>query len=133
MYQPINFDSYQKQANDLVSKINQLQQYPPVLQPVTAPIPVIPPHIDYVKGIDGAKEFLAKMPANGNAVLMDYDNAIFYVVSKDANGNAAPVAYAHFTLETEKAPEEPVYVTKADFDQFKDELKKMLEQKGAKA
>lgn len=129
MYPQPNLESYQRQANDLLAKIGQLQQYQqqfPVQQ-----IPVAPPHIDYVKGLDGAKEFLNKMPANGNMILMDHDEAVFYVVSKDANGDAAPIAFAHFTLETEKPPEKPEYVTKKDFEKFRDELKDML-QKGNK-
>ena len=128
MYPPNNFETYQKQANDLAAQINQLQKlqqtsYPGSLTPF---VPSPPPHIDYVQGIDGAKEYLKNMPANGQAVLMDKDEAKFYVVSKDANGNAAPVAFAHFTLETEQTPEVPEYVTKRDFETFKAELKTML-------
>ena len=127
MYPQPNLESYQRQANDLLAKIGQLQQYQQ--QFPAQQIPVVPPHIDYVKGLDGAKAFLSKMPANGSTILMDHDEAMFYVVSKDANGDAAPIAFAHFTLETEKPPEKPEYVTKKDFDLFRDELKTML-QKG---
>ena len=128
MYSPVNFETYQKQANDLAAQINQLQKlqqtgYPGSLTPFQ---PQIPPHIDYVQGMDGAKEYLKNMPANGQAVLMDKDDAVFYVVSKDANSNAAPIAFARFTLETEQAPEMPEHVTKRDFETFKAELKTML-------
>ena len=121
MFPNNNLDSYQRQANDILAKIGQLQQYQPPI-----PNPAIVPRIDYVKGMDGAKEFLSTMPAGGNKVLMDQDEAIFYVVSKDANGVPAPVMFARFELETEKKPEAPVYVTKADFDNAMNELKAML-------
>lgn len=127
MYTP-NLDSYQRQANDLVAKINQLQQYPGTLQSYTQP--VIAPHIDYVHGLDGAKRFLDNMPSGGKAVLMDEDEAVFYVVSKDANGTPAQIAFAHFSLEFEEQPKEPSYITKQDFDDFKAELLDMLNKRG---
>ena len=72
------------------------------------------------------------MPASGDAVLMDKDEALFYVVSKDANGNPAPIMFAHFTLETEPRPDVQEYVTKQDFETFKTELRTLLA-KGDKA
>ena len=126
MYPQANLDSYQRQASDVVAKIGQLQQLQNPLSLQPAPPMAIPPHIDYVQGLDGAKEYLKNMPANGNTILMDRDEAKFYVVSKDANGNPAPIAFAHFTLETEKPPEKPDYITRQDFEKFKAELKNML-------
>lgn len=115
------FDNYQKQANDLLAKIGQLQQYQPHM-----PAPVAVPQIDYVNGMDGAKEYLRNMPAGGKKILMDQDEPKFFVVSKDANGTPAPIAFARFVLETEQEPEAPDYVTKQDFEAFKKELKQML-------
>ena len=125
MYPGVNtsLDNYQKQASDLLAKIGQMQQYPPM------PAPVMIPQIDYVNGIDGAKEYLKNMPAGGKKVLMDREEAKFYVVSKDANGIADPVAFASFVLETEQIQGAPDYVTKQDLEAFKDELRQML--KGA--
>lgn len=128
MYTPTNLEAYQRQANDLVSKIGQLQQ----LQQ-NAPLPVMPApplHIDYVQGIEGAREFQNKMPPSSSAVIMDKDEATFYVVSKDANGTAAPIAFAHFELQTESAPTVPQYLTKQDFDDFRAELMEMLARRG---
>jgi len=128
MYTPTNLESYQRQANDLVSKIGQLQQ----LQQ-SAPMPVMPTpplHIDYVQGIEGAREFQSKMAPSSSAVIMDKDDAVFYVVSKDANGSSAPIAFAHFELQTETAPATPEYITKKDFDDFRVELMEMLSRRG---
>ena len=128
MYPPMNLESYQRQANDLASKIGQLQQ----LQQSTAlPVMPAPPlHIDYVQGIDGAREFQSKMPPSSSAVIMDKDEAVFYVVSKDANGSPAPIAFAHFELQTDTAPATPQYITKQDFDDFRAELMETLARRG---
>ena len=61
---------------------------------------------------------------------MDEDEAKFYVVSKDANGTPAQIAFAYFSLEFEERPKEPSYVTKQDFDDFKTELLDMLNKRG---
>lgn len=131
MYTPSTTGTvYQKQLDDLIAKSRELQErFPmPVLQPYTHP--VIAPHIDYVHGIDGAKRFLENMPAGGKAVLMDEDEAKFYVVSKDANGTPAQIAFANFTLEFEEEPKEPMFVTKQDFDDFRTEMLEILSRRG---
>lgn len=133
MYTPTitvpNVEPYQRQAHELVDRINQLQQYGGLLQQPYSP-PVIAPHIDYVHGMGGAEEFLRNMPAGGKAVLMDEDEAKFYVVSKDANGTPARIAFAHFTLEFEEEPKTPMFVTKQDFDDFRTEMLEILSRKG---
>ena len=134
VYTQQSLEAYQKQASDLVTKLGQLQQMQqqtPQVQPLQ--MPVIPPAIQYVRGMDGAREYLNKMPPNGNTVLMDRDEALFYVVSKDANGNPAPIAFARFELETEQQKPEPEYVTKQDFEALKTEILTALQQKGATA
>ena len=123
-----DIEPYQRQAHDLVDRINRLQNYGQLMSPYTPP--VIAPHIDYVHGIDGAKRFLENMPAGGKAVLMDEDEAKFYVVSKDANGTPAQIAFANFTLEFEEKQKEPMLVTKQDFDDFRTELMEMLARRG---
>lgn len=119
---------YQRQANDLVDRINRLQQYGTLMSPYTPP--AVAPHIDYVHGMDGAKKFLENMPAGGKAILMDEDEAKFYVVSKDANGTPAQIAFARFTLEFEQKPAEPMFVTKQDFDDFRTEMLEILSRRG---
>ena len=120
MYYPTTTEAIQKQAHEIIDKINRMPQYGQLMPSYTPP--VITPHIDYVHGIDGAKRFLENMPAGGKAVLMDEDEAKFYVVSKDANGTPAQIAFANFTLEFEEKQIEPMFVTKQDFDDFKTEL-----------
>ena len=131
MYYPtITGTPYQKQLDELISKSKQLQEQYPATVLQTYNQPVIAPHIDYVHGLEGARRFLENMPAGGKAVLMDEDEAKFYVVSKDANGTPAQIAFAHFSLEFEEQPKEPSYVTKADFDDFRAELLDMLNKRG---
>ena len=128
MYYPTNLNSYQKQASDLAEKIGQLQQ-----MQQSAPLPTMPApplHIDYVQGIEGAREFQSKMAPSSSAVIMDKDDAVFYVVSKDANGSPAPIAFAHFELQTDTIPATPQYITKQDFDDFRTELMEMLARRG---
>ena len=129
MYTPTNLEAYQRQANDLVSKIGQLQQLQQS-QPMQTMLPAPPLHIDYVQGIEGAREFQAKMAPSSSAVVMDKDDAVFYVVSKDANGTPSPIAYASFELHTESVPAAPEYITKQDFDDFRTELMEILARRG---
>ena len=126
MYPVPDLQSYQRQANDLVSKIGQLQQMQNAAMPV---MPQTPMHIDYVQGIDGAREFQSKMAPSSSAVVMDKDEAVFYVVSKDANGNSAPIAFAHFELQTESKAE-PQFITKQDLEDLRVELMEMLARRG---
>ena len=125
MYPVPNLDAYQKQATDLASKISQLNsQYMPAIYTPPAP------SIQYVDGIEGAKSFQREMPANGKAVLMDRNEDTFFVVGKDANGVPEPILIGrNFTLEQEKSKEDS-YVTKDDFEAFKNELRQMFAQKG---
>ena len=125
MYPSLNLEQYQRQASDLAAKIGQLQQYQQIPQ---MPMPI--PRIDYVHGIDGAREFLNNMPAGGKAVLMDEDEAKFYVVSKDANGTPAQIAFAYFTLEFEEKAQAPMFATKQDFEDFKTEMLEILSRRG---
>lgn len=124
MYPVPNLDSYQRQASDLAAKISQLNsQYV---------YPAPPPSIQYVDGLNGAKDYQRDMPANGKAVLMDRNEDTFFVVGKDANGVPEPILIGrNFTLEQEKSKEDS-YVTKDDFEAFKNELRQMFAQNGEK-
>ena len=100
---------------------NAMQPYPQYIQQPVAE----PEQIKTVTGLDGAKAYLQKMPANSSAVLMDNNENIFYSVKKDTNGMAFPIAIGRFTLETEQE-QTSAYVTKKDFEDFKAELKSLL-------
>ena len=57
---------------------------------------------------------------------MDSKEDIFYVVSKDANGTPAKIMQGRFTIEETTEQEEPVFLTRKDLDEFKEELKQFL-------
>lgn len=85
-----------------------------------------------VPGIAGAREYLKNMGASSSQVLMDESQNVFYLVRKDANGNASPITVGHFTVEQEP-PEESPYISKQDFEAFKAELWQRLSAKGESA
>jgi len=79
-----------------------------------------------VQGINGAKIYQDSLPSNSSEIIMDKDNNIFYMVSKDANGTPSKnIPVGKFTLE-EVANEEPVYLTRQDLDDFKKEIRDLL-------
>jgi len=57
---------------------------------------------------------------------MDKDENIFYLVSKDANGiSSSKIPSARFEL-IEEPEEEPLLLTKKEFESFKEEIREML-------
>lgn len=57
---------------------------------------------------------------------MDKEENIFYHVSKDANGTPAKrIMVGRFELEETKE-EDPVFLTRKDFNDFKEEIRQML-------
>ena len=128
------YGEYNQQVQAIQNQIANLQTAAPSwlynpAQTTSVPKPAMPvQQIQRVKGIDGAKAYLAGMPANSSAILMDNDEDIFYAVQKDANGMASPIMIGHFTMEQENDHADD-YVTKKDFEAFKNELKQFLEEK----
>ena len=122
-------DNIQRQYQQLTNR-NQTA-YPNLNQMVPPSPPVAPRQIQYVDGIAGAKLYQQNMEANSSEVILDRNEDILYCVSKDANGTPArKIQRARFTLED--LPEEegdPIFLTKKDFDSFKEEIKQMLQQK----
>ena len=110
-------NSYNAQLARIQNQIATMQQpYQPV-QPVQIP------QVQHVSGIDGAKAYQKDLPASASVILMDSNEDKFYMVSKDANGNMNPVVTGRFTLEQEQ---NDVYVTKKDFESFKEEIRGLL-------
>ena len=103
----------------------QLQQIQSALgKPPIIPQPA-PQAISFVDGINGAREYLKKMPANSSAAVFDNSEAVFYTLSTDANGTPAPIKVGRFTLED--APETgDGTITKADLDAFKAEIRDII-------
>lgn len=122
----------QQQLSDLVKNFQQLNQqqsqalYPAAMYTPPVQMPVQSRQVQYVQGINGAKIYQDSLPSNSSEIIMDKDNNIFYMVSKDANGTPSKnIPVGKFTLE-EVANEEPVYLTRQDLDDFKKEIRDLL-------
>ena len=125
---PYNFDAFHNQLSDLQRQYQQLQaQQPqpiPQLQPVQVPVP--PRQVQYVEGISGAKLYQQNLPSNSSEIIMDKEDNIFYMVSKDANGTPArKIPVGRFSLE-EYVEDEPTFITRKDFDELKKEIMEIL-------
>ena len=57
--------------------------------------------------------------------MFDKEEPLFYTLSVDANGNAAPIKIGRFTVEDAPEPGTDV-ITKADFEGFKAEIRAAL-------
>lgn len=117
-------DMFQQQLNNLAKSYSQLS--PMLPQPMTQP-----EQVKSVSGIAGAREYLKNMVSNSSQVLMDDAQNVFYLVRRDANGTPSPITIGKFNIEQEPAEESP-YVTRQDFESFKDELRQLLQPKGDK-
>ena len=76
------------------------------------------PSIQYVNGKQSAEAY--QMPANSSVILMDSNQARFYMKQTDASGMATIRAY-DFKEAEEDRPKE--YVTKEEFESFKAKMK----------
>ena len=122
----------QQQLQDLSRQYQQLlgqsQAAFPVSTPITAPVPIPVPvrQIQYVEGIAGARLYQDNMQANSSEIIVDKDEDIFYKVSKDANGiPSKKIVRCSFTV-LDELTEEPNYLTRKDFDEFKEEIRQLL-------
>ena len=127
---PYNFDNFQSQLADLSRQYQQLQNQSQPVNPQYIPQPIPQPipsrQVQYVDGYAGAKLYQQNLPPNSSEIIMDKNENILYLVSKDANGTPSKqIPHGHFTIE-EDSEEEPIFLTRKDFDDFKDEIRKML-------
>lgn len=76
-----------------------------------------PRHLDFVAGEQGADAFY--VGPGETVALFDTESATMWVKSADQSGVCSKVAYDIAEREPEPAPE---YVTKADFEDFKNEI-----------
>lgn len=97
--------------------------YPPMQSPLFTQAPLLPQaqpqSIQYVN--DRASVDSYQLPANSSVILMDSNQARFYVKQTDASGAATVKSYDFKETEKEKPKE---YVTKEEFESFKANLKK---------
>ena len=80
---------------------------------------------DCVDGIEGARAFLQKMLASTKHIVWDNQRDVFYVLQKDANGQASRIQICSYTVELEPTMEEK-YVTKDDFNALVSKLDQLL-------
>lgn len=107
--------------NDYMKQLAALQAQMPTFTPSY--------QIKYVDGIDGAKELQNKLPPNSSEIIMDKNDDVFYVISKDANGEVPKrMQIGRFTLEAEESTE-PQYITKTDLDAFEQRIITLLKEK----
>lgn len=122
-------DAYNtNQLSNLQAQIQQIQQLMnqprPTLTPPAAPQPVTTT-IPFVDGLDGARQYLKTLGPNSSAAVFDKEEAVFYTLSVDANGNAAPIKIGRFVVEDAPEPGTDT-ITKADFEGFKAEIRAAL-------
>ena len=114
--------SIQTQMQQLQNILSQKPQIPSVQQTVPQ---MTAQSISFVDGINGAREYLKRLPANSSAAVFDNAEAIFYTLSTDANGIAAPIKMGKFVLEDVPEPGSD-NITKQDFDAFKAEIRDII-------
>ena len=116
---------YQQLANgqQITSFPTQQPQISPIQQ---VPIPVVARQVQYVDGIQGARLYQEKnLQPNSSEIIMDKNDNIFYCVSKDANGTPSRnIPIGRFTIEEQS--EEPTYLTRKDFEDFKEEIRQLF-------
>lgn len=89
--------------------LNQGKPQPITQQPQKA--------IEFVNGLDGARNYLKDMPRNSSAAVFDRNESVFYTLSVDANGVAAPIKRCPFTIE-DVPDDKPDVITRKDLDDF---------------
>ena len=115
------FNNLQEQLRQIQNLMNRpapgLPQ-PTVPQKVSTTIPE-------VDGLDGARQYLKTMGPSSSAAVFDKNDAVFYGLSVDANGNPGPIKRCPFTVEDVPEPGSDT-ITKADFEGFKAEIRAAL-------
>ena len=132
-----NMDMLSQQLQDIQRKYQQLsnmqgqtQLFPNQSQSISVPQqPVIPKQIQYVEGFAGARLYQNNLPPNSSEIILDKNDDILYKVSKDANGTPSKkIVGGKFTIIEEPVEEEPVFLTRKDLDNFKEEMKQLIKQ-----
>ena len=115
------FRQYQQLANN-----QPVSPYAPQAQPVQIPVPVPARQVQYVDGLQGARLYQEKnLQPNSSEIIMDKNENLFYHVSKDANGTPARIIPVG-RFELQEQVDEPTYLTRKDFEDFKEEIRQLL-------
>ena len=112
--------------NNLQAQIQQIQNL------MNRPAPGIPQTpqkqsttIPEVDGIDGARTFLKSMAPSSSAAVFDKNEAVFYGLAVDANGNPGPIKRCPFTVEDVPEPGSDT-ITKADLAAFEQKIMTLI-------
>ena len=118
------FDSYTQTLQDQIGQLGKLlgAQPQPAMQPTQMSVAN---QYDLVTGLDGARDFMAKMLNGSRHIVWDNQDSIFYVLSKDSNGTPQRIQICHFTVEMEPTMEEK-YVTKDELNALMSKLDQLL-------
>jgi hypothetical protein len=112
-------ESYNSQIASIQSQLNKLQKpsFNPYVHKITP-----------VDGLSGAEAVLKEMPAGSSDIVAHKSENIAYLLARDDNNVPAPIQVMKY--EFIEAQDDPTgYVTKKDFDEFKAELKAIVEGK----
>jgi hypothetical protein len=121
-------DAYRTgQLDNLQQKLQQLQA---LMQQPSTPVPQAQPQkvistVPIVDGLAGARQYLETLGPSCSAAVFDKEEAAFFLLSVDANGNKAPVKIGRFTLEDAPEPGSD-NITKADLEAFRAEIRGMI-------
>ena len=117
------FDTYTQTLQDQIGQLGKLLG----VQNATA-LPEAAPaanRYDCVDGLEGARAFQQKMLASTKHIVWDNQRDVFYVLQKDANGNAQRIQICAYTVEYEPTMEEK-YVSRDDFNALVSKLDALL-------
>ena len=112
----------QQQLQQLQNMMNQPRQAPAQMQQVPQKMVCTVPMVD---GLNGARQYLDTLGPNSSCAVFDKDEAVFFLISTDANGNKAPVKIGRFALEDAPEPGSD-NITKADLEAFRAEIRGMI-------
>ena len=123
-------DFGQTQLNNLQSQLQQLQQLinrpaPGIQQPQPAAPQKMICTVPVVDGLNGARQYLDTLGPNSSCAVFDKEEAAFFLLSVDANGNAAPIQIGKFALEPAPEPGSN-NITRDDLEAFKAEIRGLL-------
>lgn len=131
-------------ANVQNNQQNFQQQQPQMQNP--QPTMQMQSNIEYVNGIEGAKAFI--LPPNTQKLLLDSDNAFFYIKTTDMQGKPTVKRFRYIDVEAEQQAQmqkqqeqqQPLYVTIQQYqevletlDNIRKELDKLKSAKSKKA
>ena len=125
-FQQMNNPQLAALQNQLQGLFNSYEQLNRVKEQVAVPASSgnSPMDMLLVDGDDGARNFLKGMASNKKGVVFDKNNPVFYGLSRDANGVAAPIQKCTYSVE--EIPDEiSNSITKKDLDEMRNEIQEL--------